>query len=176
MTKRLATCALFVVAALWIGAASAAERVLLRVESSADPKAITLNITERAGLQFFASPAPHATWKLLPGDAISGRQQPVERVVELYTGTPQSPVLLCFILLRYYRVANSWVPHLQLQQDPLVAFVNGEWKPVELAPGLTAAIVQHGNTLPNPEGFFPRLEIGLRSGPLALIGWKVRAP
>lgn len=164
------------IVALWSCATTAAERVLLRLESSAEAPVLKQNIAERAGLQRATSVAARATWKLVPGDTVSGARQPNERLIELYTGTAQSPVLLCYVLLRYYRAGAGWVPHLQIQQDPMVALVNGEWKPIELAPGLAAALVQHGSTLPNPEGFFPRLEIGSRTGALPIIGWNVRAP
>jgi hypothetical protein len=156
--------------------ASAADATLVRLESAVGNEVRRDKILARSGLQAAVATPARPTWKLLPGDHLGGTNRPDERVIELYTGTPQSPILLCHVLLRYYRDHAGWAPHFQLRQEPLIALMNGKWQPLELAPGMDAVVVQHGATLPNPEGFSATLELGLRNGPLQLVGWKIRTP
>lgn len=131
-------------------------------------------VLDKAGIQQPEKAQTAATWKLARGGPIATQKQPAERLIELYTGTPSSPVLLARVLLRYYRSGTDWAAHFQLIEEPALVKANGRWQPLQLAAGMPALLVQHGGTLPNAEGFFPRLEFGLTTGPLALIAWQVR--
>lgn len=153
-------------------ASSAAERMLFTLASS--PPGVELLVREARGIQLAQSLQAAATWKLQPGDPVRAEPRPPDRVIELYTGTLQAPSLLCRVLLRYYAGRAGWTPHFRLEQEPLLAKVNGRWQPFELIRGAAGALVQHGSVLPNAEGFFPTLEFGLSAGLLPIVAWQVR--
>lgn len=160
-------------AALLVIPAVAAERKLFTLESS--PKAVELEVLDVPGAQLAKSAVPSRTWKLEPGEQVPRDQaRPSDRVVELYTGTLQAPSLLCRVALRYFPSPAGWTPHFRLEDEPLVAKINGRWQPFELTRGAGAALVRLGNTLPNAEGFFPDLEFGLSAGSLPIVAWQVR--
>lgn len=173
MVRRPITVGLLValVALLLPPASVAAERVLLTLESA--PAGIELHVLEIAGVQLAKSPGPAATWKLKPGDRVTADARPPDRVIELYTGTPQAPSLLCRVVLRHYADPAGWTPHFLLDEEPLVAKVGGRWQPLELIRGAGGMLVRHGNTLANAEGFFPTIEFGLSAGLLPIVAWRV---
>lgn len=149
--------------------AVAANRTLLILESA--PKAtVKLEIMDKPGVQRADPIAASALWELKPGDPIHADKQPADRVVELYSGTRLAPNLLCQVTLRYYAGENGWTPQFRLDQEPAVIWVNGHWQPLKG----TANIVQHGNVLPNAEGFFRTIEFGLSAGSLTIVAWQVR--
>lgn len=151
--------------------ALAAEPKLLTLESS--PPGAKLHVLDAAGVKLAQAPVAASTWKLLPGDPVTAAQQPPERVVELYTGTLQAPSLLCRVFLRYYPHDGDWVAQLRLDEEPLVARVNGRWRPFELVRGAGGMLVRHGGALPNADGYFPTIEFGLSAGNLPLVAWRV---
>lgn len=173
MTPRRTTTALLIaLLALLAPPAPAAERELLRLESS--PPAATLHVLEVAGVQLAKSAQSFPTWTLKPGDTVTADARPPDRVIELYTGSLQAPSLLCRVVLRYYPQGARWTPHFRLDEEPLVARVNGRWQPLELIRGAAGLLVRHGGTLPNADGFFPTIEFGLSAGGLSIVAWQVR--
>lgn len=156
----------------WLpAAADDEERVLLVLQSTGNPEVKLEIIDEREPR--LADPARAATrWRLEPGDSITEDGRPAQRVVELYTGTPQALSLVARVVVRYFRTGKGWTPHFRLDQQPVVVNVNGRWQPL-LLPGMAGFLVRYGHTLPNAEGFFPTLEFGPAGGVLALAGWRV---
>lgn len=149
--------------------AGAAERTLLTLESQPQ-HTIELNVMDAPGAQRADPIAAFSTWKLKPGDPIRSDQRPPDRVVELYSGTKLAPSLLCRVVLHYYATEAGWMPRFRLDDEPAVAWVHGRWRPL----GGFSGIVEHGNLLPNAEGFLQTIEFGLGSGPLTIVGWRVR--
>jgi hypothetical protein len=150
----------------------AAERKLLTLGGS--DKTAVLTVLDVPELQRLQPPIELARWTVRPAAPIRGNTRPPDRLVELYTGTPQAPSLLCRLLIRYYSARAGWVPHFQLIEEPVVARTGDRLRPFDLAQGAAGLLVQHGGTLPNAEGFFPTLEFGPSAGGLALVGWQVR--
>lgn len=162
--------AFLIVGALALPAA-AAEPELFSLESS--PPGAKLRVLDVAGVKLAESPVAASTWKLLPGDPVEAQTAPPERLVEIYTGTLQAPSLLCRVLLRYYGRGGAWIARFRLDEEPLVARVNGRWQPFELVRGAGGMLVRHGATLPNADGFFPTIEFGLSAGTLPIVAWRV---
>jgi len=132
-----------------------------------------LEILDQSGAQTAKTVVAAPTWIIKP-QPVKRDSRPPERIVELYTGTPAAPALLCRVWLRYYAGASGWVPHFRLEEEPLVARVHGRWQPLELIRGAGGVLVLHGGTLPNAEGYYPRLEFGSSVGPVAIVAWQVR--
>jgi hypothetical protein len=153
--------------------AGAAEAKLAQLQPVA-PGASALQILDNPVPQFLRLPVSSFTWSLRPIEPVAARTRPDDRVIELYTGTPAAPTLLCRVLVRYYPSRSGWLPYFQLNEEPLLARINGQWQPIELMPGSPALIAQKGNTVPTPEGFFPSLEFGLTVAALPIVGWQVR--
>ena len=153
------------------GAAPAAERTLFTIESS--PEGLEMKVLDEPGGHFAEQPGSAPAWRLRAGDAVALKSQPPDRVVDLYTGTPHAPSLLGRVIVRYYPGAKGWLAHFRLEEEPLVARINGRWQPLDPARGVTG-LVRIGNTLPNAEGFFPTLEFGLGGGTLAIVAWQIR--
>lgn len=168
-TRLLLLCAPLLAGLAW--PALGGERELLTLEST--PAGTVLDVLEKPGAQFANPPALAQTWRIKAGDAVGGNAQPGDRVVELYTGTPHAPTFLCRVVLRYYRGKSGWLPQFRLDEEPLVARINGRWQPLDPARGL-AGLVQFGSTLPNGEGFFPTIEFGLGGAMLPIVAWQVR--
>ena len=132
-------------------------------------------IPPKAGL----SPSPNAgkpqeKWRVLPGGAIQSGTQPPERTVALYQGSGVERILLCSIRIRYYRNADgTWSAHFQLIEEPLFIRAGDRWIPFATPGGAPNLIVLTSASLPNAEGFYPWLEFGLSSGPVAIDGWIV---
>lgn len=149
--------------------AGAAGRKLLTLAS--EPKhTVELNVMDVPGAQRANPIAAFPTWKLKPGDPIRSDTRPPDRVVELYGGTPLAPSLLCRVVLRYYASDAGWTPQFRLDDEPAVARVNGRWQPL----GGLSGLVEHGNLLPNAEGFFRTIEFGPSAGSLTIVAWRVR--
>jgi hypothetical protein len=160
-------------AILFLANAHAADRKVMRVISDSEPPLIQVDVLLRAGLQRIDKPAPRPLWKFVPGEIVRTTARPADRVVDVYTGTPQTPSLLCRIVVRYFPSPAGWVPQFQLIEEPALALINGRWQPVPIGRG-TALLVQHGSALPNADGFFPRLELGMTTGAFPVVAWEVR--
>jgi hypothetical protein len=123
------------------------------------------------------SPLPGARpqrWVLRPGDSIAAGVRPPDRLVELYSGTPQTHTLICKVALRYVRAPNGlWVAHFQLIEEPLVARQGDRWVPITTLQGAQNLIVLTSSTLPNAEGFYPALEFGFTNEAPPLDFWVV---
>lgn len=171
--RKSAWVALLLSAVLATRALLAAEPTLAQLQAPG-PETASLTIVDRSEPQFLQTPASALTWKLTPAAPLPAGAPPNNRLIDLYTGTATAPVLLCRVLVRYYRDRSGWMPYFQLNEEPLLTRVNGRWQPIELAPGIPALIAQKGNAVPTPEGFFPSLEFGLTSGSLTIVGWRVR--
>jgi hypothetical protein len=151
------------------------DRLLLRLESGSGTPVLKEDVYERAGLHAVKKPEARSTWKFLPGESVKATQAPTPRVVDLYTGTSLSPILLCRILIRFFPNGDTWEPRFMVVDEPALVFVNGRWQPAQVGQGNAVLLVQHGSTLPNPEGFFPVLELGLTTGGFDVVGWQVRS-
>lgn len=152
--------------------AAAAESALMLLRSTADPEIELRVADEPAALNLLERPAAAPIWRLEPGTPVKTTARPPARVVELYSGTARAPSLVARVVVRYYAEAAGWVPYFRLDEQPALVNVNGRWQPLVL-PGGAGQLVRYGSTLPNPEGFFPRLDFGPPGGTLALVGWKV---
>lgn len=162
--------------ALALPAMSAAEEAVLLTLRAAGDAEIELEISDEQGLQLADPPVAATVWRLEPGDSVSGGEgRPPDRLVELYTGTPRAPNLFARVVVRYFAQAAEWTPHFLLQEQPLVARINGRWRPFAL-PGAAGLLVRHGNTLPNADGFFPELAFGRAGSDLPIVAWRVRPP
>ena len=125
--------------------------------------------------------SPHAgkgqlSFAILPGDALTGKLRPNDRMVHLFRQVGLARVPLCVVNVRYYKNReNVWLPHFQLNQEPLFVRKNGRWVPLsQVKSGITSLIVLVSNTLPNAEGFYPSLEFGLTTGLTFIDSWVVR--
>lgn len=176
--KTLRVIQLFPLWALLVaGAATAADTpALLGLQYTADGKALTLGVSSKPGQH--ASPTPGAAptkWRVLPGTAIASVQRPADRVVELYRNSKPEPLLVCRIEVRYFRnKQGAWVPHMQLNEIPLVMRDRNGWKPFTSIAGLPGLMVLTSSTLPNAEGYYPWLEFGVSNGSTAVDFWLVR--
>lgn len=156
-------------------AAHAAERLLL-VLAGADSggRTVRVEVRDQPGVQAPKEVRAQARWQVLPGEAVRAPQAPAARLVELYGGTAQSPELVARVEVRYFDTAGRWVPHYRISEEPAVVRRDGRWAPVLIGQGMPGLIVRHGGTLPNADGYFPRIEFSLTTGALALSAWQVR--
>jgi len=118
---------------------------------------------------------PQQRWVIRAGDLIQSGEQPADRVVRFYkdTGSEGTPVII--VKVRYFRNSEGrWVPKFQLNEEPTMVRRGDRWVPLTTTQGVTNLIAQTGNTLPNAEGYYPSLEIGLTTGALAIDFWVVQ--
>lgn len=114
-------------------------------------------------------------WSVVPGEAIKSPGRPAERVVHLFRKVGLEYQHICSIKLRYYPDKQGvWVPHFQLDEQPAVVRKNGRWQPITTVRGLPSLVVLTSSTLPNAEGFYPSLELGLTIGLMSIDSWIVR--
>ncbi len=155
--------------------AFSAERLLLVLGGTgASGKSVRIEVRAKPGIQVAKVVEASARWHVLPGETVDTKDPPGLRVVDLYSGTSRSPELVARILVRYFGSAGKWVPHYQMTEEPAVVRREGRWAPVMIGQGMPGLIVQHGSTLPNANGFFPRIEFSVTTGPLAVGAWLVR--
>lgn len=138
----------------------------------------------RVAAEVVADPAPSASptrgkpvlkWTIRAGDTLKAAARPTARAVELYSGTATQPVLVCRVIVNYFRNRDElWVPHFRLEEEPLVTRQGNRWVPLSTVRGIPTLIVLTSSTLPNPEGFYPSLEFGLTTGLLSIDLWVVR--
>jgi hypothetical protein len=151
--------------------------VIMLLEHIEDGQRISTKI--KAVSDFKAS--PHAgkgrsSFAILPGDALDTKQRPNDRIVHLFRQMGLARVPLCAVNVRYYKNREKeWLPHFQLNQEPLFVRKNGRWVPLsQVKSGITSLIVLVSNTLPNAEGYYPSLEFGLTTGLTFIDSWVVR--
>lgn len=154
--------------------APAAERLLLVLGATAGDRPVRIEVREKPGIQTPKEVTAYPRWHVLPGESVRTKEAPVPRVVDLYAGTAQSPELVARVLVRYFGGAGKWIPHYRITEEPAVVRRDGRWAPVMIGLGMPGLIVQHGGTLPNADGFFPRIELSLTTGSLAPSAWLVR--
>ena len=160
-----------------VGPAVAAKPpVLMLLAHTEGGKAIVSKIETKAGM--VASPDQgkrQVQWFLRTGEAIKSAARPADRVVSFYQGTGTQGALLFIVKLRYYpNNEGKWVAQFQLDQEPLVARVNGRWQPLSTVQGVPSLIVITSNTLPNAEGYYSSLDFSFTIGPTSIDAWTVQ--
>lgn len=150
--------------------------VIMVLEHTENGKQVGVNIETTRGV--FLSPhrgKPQPKWAIRPGHTLGAASRPALQVVELYQGTPREPILISRIIIKYFRnPEGNWVPHFLLNQEPLVVRVGKRWKPLITVQGVPNLLVITGNTLANAEGFYPKINFELSTGPLAIDFWVVK--
>lgn len=150
--------------------------VLMVLQYTEAGKTIQTKIETKGGL--VASPdkgKPEEKWIIRTGDAIQSDSRPGDRAVSFYRGAGNEGILLFIIKVRYYRNSNGlWVPQFQLDEEPLVARINGRWQPLTTIQGVPSLIVQTGTALPNADGYSTSLEFGFTTGATSIDGWIVQ--
>jgi hypothetical protein len=117
---------------------------------------------------------PQKQWVIRAGDTLKSNARPADRVVKFYKGTGSEGILIFMIKVRYFPdEKGGWVPKFQLDQEPLVVYENGRWRPLSTIQGVPNLIVQNGSTLPNAEGYFALLQFGFSTGPTSIDAWVV---
>ncbi len=177
MRARLAAVAVsMVLISLTASIHAASVPVVMVLQYTLAGNTIQTQIEAQGGL--VASPdrgKPVAQWIISAGDAIQSDSRPDDRVVSFYKGVGNEGILLFMIKVRYYQNSNGlWVPQFQLDEEPLVARINGRWQPLASVHGVPNLIVQTGNTLPNADGYFISLQFGFTTGPTTIDAWIVQ--
>jgi len=157
-------------------AAAAAPPVLMVLAHTEGGEAIVTKIEDKTGM--VASPDQgkrQVQWALRTGEAIKSAARPADRVVSFYQGTGTQSALLFIVKLRYYpNNEGRWVAQFQIDQEPLVARVNGRWQPLTTVQGVPSLIVITSNTLPNAEGYYSALDFSFTTGPTSIDAWSVQ--
>ena len=155
----------------------AAAPVILLLEHMEDGERISTEIKAVRDLKA----SPHAgkgqlSFAILPGDALDTERRPNDRIVHLFRQVGLARVPLCTVGVRYYKDRkNKWLPHFQLNQEPLFIRKDKRWVPLsQVKGGITSLIVLTSSTLPNAEGYYPSLEFGLTTGLTFIDSWVVR--
>jgi hypothetical protein len=150
--------------------------VIMLLEHVEEGKRISTKIEAVADLKA----SPHAgkgqlSFAILPGDALTTKQRPNDRIVHLFRQVGLERVPLCTVSVRYFRDRNiQWLPHFQLNQEPLFIRKDKRWVPLTTVKGIATLIVLTSSTLPNVEGYYPSLEFGLTTGLTFIDSWVVR--
>jgi hypothetical protein len=150
--------------------------VIMLLEHIEDGQRITTEIKASPELK----ESPHAgkgqlKFAILPGDALKAKLRPNDRMVHLFRKVGLQHVALCVIRVRYFRNRDSkWLPHFQLNQEPLFVRKNKRWVPLTTVKGIATMIVLTSSTLPNAQGYYPSLEFGLTTGLTFIDSWVVR--
>ena len=120
----------------------------------------------------------HNKWRIIPGEDLYAYRRPRNRAVLLYKGrNRRSRILICIVEIRYFRdrrEKTKWSPFFRLNQDHLAVFRNGRLVPITSIKGNPTFIIIVGNTLPNPHGYYPKLEFGLTNQRTQVDFWVVR--
>ena len=118
---------------------------------------------------------PQQRWTIRTGDVIQSGDQPADRTVHFYKDTGSEGTPLFIVKVRYFQNNEGrWVPKFQLNEEPLVVRRGDRWLPLTTTQGVPNLIAQTGNTLPNAEGYYPSLEVGLTTDALAIDFWVVQ--
>ncbi len=175
--KRLAlvVCAAAYFSLLTAGRAEqAGENVLMVLEYVENGKAVRTEIRTQIGA--YVAPrtgqAP-ASWRIRPGEAVSGGAPP-EHEVEFLRRENGALEALCIVQVKYFRNQGLWQPAYRLDETPLFVRDGSGWRPLPTPSGNPALIQLLGNTLPNADGYYPQLEFSLSTGSSAIDSWVVR--
>ena len=150
--------------------------VIMLLEHMEDGERISTKIEAVSDLKA----SPHAgkgqlSFAILPGDALKAKLRPNDRIVHLFRQVGLERVPLCTVSVRYYKKRDTkWLPHFQLNQEPLFVRKNKRWVPLTTVKGIATLIVLTSSTLPNAEGYYPSLEFGLTTGLTFIDSWVVR--
>jgi hypothetical protein len=175
--RRASAIALVVLLASFAPALYAAKASVLMIlaHTEAD-KVIETKIETKNGLVISPEPGkPQPQWIIRAGEAIKSDSRPGERRVNFYQGVGNQGVLLFIVKARYYPNGHGqWVARFQLNEEPLVARVNGRWQALTSVSGVPGLIARTGTALPNAEGYFSALEFGFTSGAISIDAWAVQ--
>lgn len=155
---------------------AASAPVLMVLAHTQAGKEIETKIETKSGLVISPEPGkPRPQWIIRAGEAIKSASRPGERAVNFYQGSGNQTVLLFIVKARYYPNGHGqWVARFQLNEEPLVARVNGRWQPLSSVKGVPNLIARTGTALPNAEGYFSSLEFGFTAGATAIDAWLVQ--
>jgi hypothetical protein len=118
---------------------------------------------------------PQQRWVIRAGDVIKSGEQPANRIVSFYKDTGSEGTRLFVVQVRYFQNSEGrWVPKFLLSEEPTMVRRGDRWIPFTTAQGVPNLIAQTGNALPNAEGYYPSLEVGLTTGALAIDLWVVQ--
>lgn len=151
--------------------------VLMLLEHAEAGKAIQTKIELKAGVvESKHKGKPRDKWIIRAGDAIKSKIRPADRAVKFYKLGLGETTLLFIIRARYYQKPDDkWVPHFQLNEEPLVMRgADGKWKPLTVIQGVPSLIMQTGTALPNAEGYSASLELGFTTGAMPIDAWLVQ--
>jgi len=110
-----------------------------------------------------------------PGSPILHNRRPKDRLVQLFRGTGKKRLLIGNLHIRYYAVKkNIWLPRFKIQQELVPVRTGNTWQLVSSVPGATDPLFVTGNAIPNGEGFYPRLEVGIGGKRFFLDSWIVK--
>jgi len=155
----------------------AAPTVLMLLEHTEEGKAVQTKIEVKSGVvESKDKGKPRAKWIIRAGKAIKSDARPGDRAVNFYKTTGGESTLLFIVKARYYQNDDGkWVPHFQLNEEPLVVRgQNGKWKPLTVIQGVPSLIAQTGTALPNAEGYVASLELGFTTGAISIDAWLVQ--
>ncbi len=155
----------------------AAPTVLMLLEHTEDGKAVQTKVEVKSGVvESKDRGKPRDKWIIRPGEAVSSETRPGDRAVNFYKITNRESTLLFIVKARYFqREDGKWVPHYQLNEEPLVQRgADGRWKPLTVIQGVPSLIVQTGTALPNAEGYVAALELGFTIGAMSIDAWLVQ--
>jgi hypothetical protein len=110
-----------------------------------------------------------------PGSPILHGRRPKDRLVQLYRGTGKKRILLGSLHIRYYaRKKNIWFPRFKIEQNLVPVRVGNTWRLISDIPGASEPLVLTGNAIPNAEGYYPRLKVGIGGKRFLLDSWTVK--
>jgi hypothetical protein len=151
--------------------------VLMLLEHAEAGKAIQTKIELKAGVVESKNKGkPRDKWIIRAGDAFKSEIRPANRIVNFYKLGLGESTLLFIVRARYYQnQGGKWVPHFQLNEEPLVMRgPDGKWQPLTLIQGVPSLIMQTGTALPNAEGYAASLELGFTTGAMPIDAWLVQ--
>jgi hypothetical protein len=155
---------------------AAADPALMLLEYSENDKIVQAKVLAKAGESVSPSRGKALQKiRVLAGNPLAIDRQPNDIIVEFRRGSGTEIETLCQITVRYFRDNRGlWIPHFQLVEQ-IAAFrgPDGRWRPFNSAPGSPSLIMMIGTSLPNAEGFYPALELGLTNGSLQIDSWTV---
>jgi hypothetical protein len=159
------------------GLQAAKAPVLMLLEHVENGKAIQTEIELKGGVVESKNKGkPRDKWVIRAGDAVRSEIRPADRGVNFYKLGLGETTLLFIVKARYYQNQDGkWVPHFQLNEEPLVMRgPDGKWKPLTMIQGVPSLIMQTGSALPNAEGYAASLELGFTTGALPIDAWLVQ--
>lgn len=113
--------------------------------------------------------------EIYPGNPILHGRRPKNRTLKLFRGTDKKRILLCNIEIRYYAAQkNIWLPRFKVQQEIAVIPVGDTYMPISTVPGSSEPLMLTGSSIPNAEGYYPRLKIGFGNQRFFLDSWETK--